>query len=314
MGYPGAEMIGTSIKLAQQNYSLHFKAIQTLVNEFGPDLVFPLMDLSVEANALGRYTLFPTDDSATVPKERFDLSELERLQTINLSCDCRVHCYVETVKLMNILLPESVLKGAYVTGPYTLAALIMGADDAAMATVLQTEALGQLCHLATEIILDYTRMLIAAGANVVCVLEPSAVMLGPKQFQQFSADYVKHISNACRISGAGTIYHICGNSMHLIEAMVGAEVDGLSLDSRETGIDLVKVVERVPEHVAVIGNVNPVKTMLQGSPDDVMMETKHLLQAMKQVPNFVLSTGCDLPKETPIENIHAFMRAGRETP
>jgi hypothetical protein len=40
------------------------------------------MDLAVEANALGRYTIFPQNESATVPKDRFGLGDLERLAGI----------------------------------------------------------------------------------------------------------------------------------------------------------------------------------------------------------------------------------------
>src|SRR5690554_757601 len=77
LGFPGVELIGSNIKLAQQNFGVHFQAIKELVNRFEPDLIFPLMDLSVEANALGRYTLFPQEDSATVPKGEFSLEQIE---------------------------------------------------------------------------------------------------------------------------------------------------------------------------------------------------------------------------------------------
>jgi uroporphyrinogen decarboxylase len=36
-----------------------------------------------------------------------------------------------------------------------------------------------------------------------------------------------------------------------------------------------------------------------------------LLGKMSPYPNFVLSTGCDLPQETPLANIRAFVEAGR---
>ncbi len=59
MGFPGLAITGVSIKLAQQNYGEHFRAVKALAERFQPDVIFPLMDLSVEANALGRYTVFP---------------------------------------------------------------------------------------------------------------------------------------------------------------------------------------------------------------------------------------------------------------
>lgn len=312
MGSPGVELIGSNIKIAQQNFGEHYKVIKKLVDTFSADIVFPLMDLSVEANAIGRYTIFPKQHSATVPKDSFHPEEIERFREINLSFDSRVIGYVETMKLMSIGLSKDVIKGAYVTGPYTVAALIMGASEAAMATIKYADDLHKLCDLTTEKIEEYVRLLISAGAEVIFILEPSAVMLGPKQFQEFSAFYVKHINHSCKYSGVKVIYHTCGNTMHLIEKMVEADVGGLSLDSKETGVNLPGVAKRVPENVVVIGNINPTTTMLFGNPEDVRREVVELLDAMKMYPNFILSTGCDLPQETPWENIHAFMNAGRQ--
>jgi len=311
MGFPGLNMTGCTVKLAQQNYGEHYKVVKLLTETFQPDMVFPLMDLSVEANALGRHTVFPRDESATVVREPFSASDLAAGAHINISFDTRLLGYVETLKLMSIGLSPTVLRGAYVTGPYSLAALIMGADEAAMATILHPEELADVCRFTTAKILEYTRWLIAAGAQVICILEPSAVMLGPDQFEQFSASYVRHINNSCKYTGAATVYHTCGNTMHLVSKMVEAGVDAVSLDSPDAGVDLPTVAQTLPADVMLIGNINPTGALLRGRPADVEAEVTQLLQRMAPFPNFVLSTGCDLPQETPLENIHAFMRVGR---
>jgi len=41
-------------------------------------------------------------------------------------------------------------------------------------------------------------------------------------------------------------------------------------------------------------------------------EVNELFESMDFYPNFVLSTGCDLPQEVPFENIEAFMEKGRK--
>lgn len=311
IGFPGLNLTGCTIKLAQQNYGAHFRVMQAIVEAFQPDAVFPLMDLAVEANGLGRYTVFPTRESATVLKDEFSLDDLAVYEKINISFDTRLLGYVETVKLMSIGLPVSILKGAYVTGPYSLAALIMGADEAALATILRPDDLEKVCQFTTKKIRQYVQLLIAAGAQVICILEPSAVMLGPEHFQRFSADYVKHIIDSCRYSGVGTVYHTCGNTMHLVNKMAGAGVDAVSLDSPEAGVDLPAVARRLPPEVVVMGNINPTGVVLRGTPGEVKAEVTDLLRRMDPYPNFVLSTGCDLPLETPLENILAFMEAGR---
>ncbi len=311
MGFPGVRAIGSNIKTAQQNYGEHYKAIRKLAHLYHPDLIFPLMDLSVEANAMGRYTLFPKDESATVPKDTFHMDELEQLREINISFDGRLNGYVETMRLMDIGLPADMLRGAYVTGPYSLAALILGSDAAAIATIMEPDTFTTLVEFAAERIHEYVRLLIAAGAQVVCVLEPSAVMLGPDQFEQFSASFVRHITTSCRYSGIDVIYHTCGNTMRIVDKMIGTGVSGVSLDSADAGVDLPAVAENLSEEVTVIGNINPATTMLRGTPEAVERETLALLHSMDRFPNFILSTGCDLPGETPLDNIRALMNTAR---
>ncbi|MBN1302587.1 MAG: uroporphyrinogen decarboxylase family protein [Melioribacteraceae bacterium] len=312
IGFPGLNLTGGTIKLAQQNYGEHYKVVKALADEFKPDAIFPLMDLSVEANALGRLTVFPKKESATVVKDEFSMDELKSFENINIAYDTRLHGYVETMKMMSIGLPKDILRGAYVSGPYTLTALIMGADEAAILTIMNPELLMQVCEVATEKILEYVRLLVASGAQMICVLEPSAVMLGPEQFKQFSADYVGRIVNSLRYSDVAVIYHVCGNSMHLIETMCSSGVDALSLDSSDMGIDLPLAAYKVPDSVIIIGNISPTKNLLRGNPHDIESDVQELLDQMKSFPNYILSSGCDLPQETPVENIHAFMNAGRK--
>lgn len=51
--------------------------------------------------------------------------------------------------------------------------------------------------------------------------------------------------------------------------------------------------------------------MLYGSVGEVETEVRILLVEVAETPNFMLSTGCDLPFETPEVNIEAFMRTAR---
>ncbi|HAE87237.1 TPA: uroporphyrinogen decarboxylase (URO-D), partial [Candidatus Marinimicrobia bacterium] len=100
--------------------------------------------------------------------------DLPLLQGINILEDGRLQSYVETHKRMKRDFPADIIRGAYVTGPYTLAGLIMGAESAAMETMMDPEGFHALCAVCTDKILDYTQAMIEAGAHVIAVLEPSA--------------------------------------------------------------------------------------------------------------------------------------------
>lgn len=313
LGFPGVKLAGSSIKLAQQNHREHFKVVDSLVDKFKPDIQFVLMDLSVEANALGLNTIFPPNESATVLKKNkeFNLDDLCLLRNIEFDSDGRLLSYVKTIELMKREFSSNVKVGAYVSGPYTLAGLIVGAQEAGLMAAREPDKLEKICIFTTECIVKYTRLLLSAGADAICVLEPSGVMLGPSHFRKFSSVNVKEIAEICHRENVDCIYHVCGNSMHLIEEMTESRIDGLSLDSKDNNVNLLEVANRVPKNVVIIGNMSPTKTIVYGSPGEVKKEVSDLLELMKEFPNYVLSTGCDLPFETPLENISAFMETGR---
>lgn len=308
LGFPAVIPAGTTIKLAQQNAGEHMKVMRYIAEKWHPDVLFTLMDLSVEASALGRETVFPPFEAATVVnfdyKKDTDLSLLKKVHILE---DGRLQSYAETHRRMKSELPSDIIRGAYVSGPYTLAGLIMGAENAAMETMMDPEGFHELCEVCTEKILDYTRLMIESGAQIVAVLEPSAMMLGPEQFREYSMEYVRSIVNLCHEKGAGMVYHICGNTEHLLESLDKSGADALSLDS---DVDFVKAAEIVSEKMILIGNLCPTGSIMTGTSQDVQMEVAHLLNSMQNVPNYILSTGCDLPLEVPEENVSAFMAAG----
>jgi len=311
LGFPGLKLTRSTIKLAQQNYGEHFNVIKAIADTFKPDAVFPLMDLSVEANALGRYTLFPKEESSTVVKDKFTSQDLEDIKRIDISFDTRLQGYIETIKLMHTKLPKNILCGAYVTGPYTLAGLLMGAEEAALATIMNPEYLHEVCQITTIKIQDYVSLLITTGAEIICFLDPSSVMLGPDQFTEFSGKYVDSICSKYLETEISFVYHICGNTMHLIERMAQSGVNALSLDSPNAGINLFEAIKKVSPDTIIIGNISPIGSLLYGTPLDVEKEVRNLLNELNGFPNFILSTGCDLPQETRLENIQAFMNAGK---
>lgn len=312
-GFPGCDVLGVSIKVAQQNHGVHYNCIDALVYQLKPDAAFMMMDLSVEANALGLPVRFPIHESSTVEHHPVEnIGDLDKFRYINILQDARIQSYIKTVEMMKMGLPDGVLVGAYITGPVTLAGLLGGAEQVAMDSVIDPDKLDVLCRFSTNIIQEYARALINAGADMLCVLEPTAVILGPKQFVRFSVNYVRHIVESYKYAGVDTIYHICGNTMHLIEAMAESGVAALSLDSPETGVDMVKAAQKAGEEVIIMGNVNPTAVMMDGSIEDVRQACTKLLEDMRDVPNFLPSTGCDLPPGVPLENMYTFMQTIRE--
>lgn len=305
MGFPGIYLTKSSIKQNEFNSVLQFKTISNLVERFAPDAVFFMMDLSVEAGALGLPVRFPLFESATVEDHPVrKVEDLEQFQVLDPLEDARIQVFLNTMRLMKRHM--AIPKGAYVTGPFTLAGLMIGATEIATNTILNPHLVKSVLEFVQKTIIRYAQALVQAGADIIAILEPTAVLLSPSQFEEFCGRYIRRI--ATHLDNVATILHICGDSSHLMEKMGETGVEGLSLDSL---VNLPEAAQRVKDDIILVGNIDPVGVMVNMKPEKVKGETLKLLNEMRDFPNFILSTGCDLPPETPLENIDAFMAAGR---
>jgi uroporphyrinogen decarboxylase len=73
--------------------------------------------------------------------------------------------------------------------------------------------------------------------------------------------------------------------------------------------NIMKALNELPDTTLVFGNIDPVGILKQGSPATVHGETSALLTKSRDFRNLVLSSGCDVPPNTPMENIDAFFAA-----
>lgn len=304
MGFPGAKLTRSTIRQNEFNSDLHYRTIRMLVERYRPDVAFFMMDLSIEAGAIGLPVSYPLNESPTVEQHPVrSVEDLEAFRVLDPMADARLKSFVET--LGRLAEHDDVTTAAYVTGPFTLAGLMMGATDVAIATLDDPELVDELVTFAEGVITPYAKLLVDAGASVVAILEPTATFLSPRAFQRFSGSVVQRIAGQL---DAVTVLHICGDTTHLLSAMAATGVDGLSLDGP---VDFAAAAQVVPPETVLIGNVDPVRVMVEMDPDGIWEATTKLLTSMEPFENFFLSTGCDLPPETPHENIAAFMEAAR---
>jgi len=263
------------------------------------------MDLSVEAGALGLEVRFSDSDSPTVVEHPVhSLADLDRFNGRSVLADARARGFVATVQQMAA--EFDTLVGAYAIGPFSLAGLLMSASQATIATIEDPELLHAVLRMATAMVLPYIHALEDAGADMIAILEPTGSLLSPRSFDLFCGQYVREIVASMRTP---SILHICGQTNHLLDRLVATGAQGLSLDS---AVDLPDAARRVPKDVVLIGNLDTVRVMCEQSPAEVYASTAALLEGMAPFDNFILSSACDLPLQTPLENIEAMIQAAHD--
>ncbi len=305
IGVAGVSLSNTTIKDNLTDSETQFNTLKQIHEKFKPDCIFTFMDLTVEAESLGLKINFPENDSPAVSEHSIkNRALLEKVKASYKGITGRMDINIDTVKKLSENL--DIKKGAYVIGPFSLACELCGVNDLLLNTLLDPELVNEFVDFTVDVISDYANKLFEAGADTVCVLEPTAMMLSAEQYEDFSLNPFKKLLN--NVNNQPLILHICGNTTHLIDSMCKSGASALSLDWQ---VDFKEVIKHIPENIDLIGNLDPVKIFLNGDFQSVSEATRKLLDEMKGYSNFILSSGCDIPLETPLENIDTFMKAAR---
>lgn len=305
IGIAGTGLNGYSVKENLSNSDIQVDTLVKVFEKYGPDGLFTFMDLTVEAEALGLEIRFPEDDTPSVLEHPVkDRKALEKIRQNYNGISGRMPVFIEVVKKLRARLDTEI--GAYVIGPFSLAGELNGVNDLLMNTMLDPEFADEMVKFSVELISEYANALFDAGADSVCILEPTAMMLTGDLYEKFSLEAFRQIGQ--NTGNRPLILHICGDTNHLVEQMGQSGAVALSLDSM---VDFKAAAERIPSKMKLIGNIDPVEVFLNGNREHVCTSTRHLMKEMKDFPNFILSSGCDLPLDTPPENIEAFMETGK---
>lgn len=304
-GYPTVEYIGATVEDGVKSAEIQTRALRAYYKDTQPDVLYPFMDLSVEAEALGLPVRFKEGDGPDVTEHPLgSVEDLEQFSIPKVPEAGRYSVYIDTIRRLKA--ETDALVGGYVASPFSLAGLMMSAEKLAMNTMLEPDFCHATLQFTTKVTLSYAKAQQDAGADFIVLLEPTASLLSPELYEQFVGFYVQQITEALEVP---VVLHVCGQTTNLIPSFVKNDVQGLSLDS---DVHLSEVYDKIPEDVVVIGNISPVDVMFNQGAEGVYNSTKEMVEELGTRKNYVASTGCDVPPGTPRENLSAFVRAVRD--
>jgi uroporphyrinogen decarboxylase len=88
-----------------------------------------------------------------------------------------------------------------------------------------------------------------------------------------------------------------------------SNADLISIDK----VDLALVRRELSDKIRLVGNFDTSKIAFS-SPHDIYKEVQTMVTCGKQsLKGYIVSTGCEVPIQTPRENVKAFIRAARES-
>lgn len=305
--FPAARMLGISVRDLVSDPEKQARVMKAAADAWPMAAALSMMDLSVEAEAFGSPIRFFDEDIPTVIGAIVHDGEEARSLRVPSVAGHRTEGYVEGVRLAKALVTDRpVIAG--VIGPFSLSGRLMDMTEIMVDCYMEPERVHLVLAKAAQFITDYVLAFKAAGADGVLMAEPAAGLLSPGLCAEFSSRYVRKIAEAVQDDHFAFLYHNCGNTLPLVDGLLSIGADAYHFGN---AVDMVEMLKRIPRGILAMGNLSPSEVFRKGNPETVRLATKSLLSACDRYPDWVVSSGCDVPYKTPKENIDAFFEAVR---
>lgn len=281
-------------------------------DHYGHDAVFAVLDLCLEAEALGagiqarpglypavsRPPLTPDDDFLRVPVP--DPSRAGRMPAV-----------LELASTLRARRGEDALVVGLAQGPMTLAVQFLGMEAALGLAADDPDRFGRALDHAAAVGEAFGVAQLAAGAHVVLVFEPAASceVVPPGFFRELIGPRLARLFAAFEAAGAtGNWLHIAGRTAAILPryAALGADIGCFDycVDPRTLAPALDE-----GRRLCLAGNLRPL-AFVTGSAAEIARESAELLATFDRRGSFILSSGCEIPPESAEANVAAMVRTG----
>jgi MtaA/CmuA family methyltransferase len=300
VGVHGARLIDVSATEYLISETHIFNGVDTAIKTYQPDGIPVVFDLQIEAELLGCELAWAEHNPpAVVSHPLLEGITLDDLQIPSMS-EGRIPVIMNATKRLRSQHPDVALYGL-ITGPFTLALHLLG-TDIFMKMLEEPDYMHRLLSFTSVIGKKMAKAFIEAGCDVIAVVDPMTSQIDGQSFKTFVTPHASDIFRLIRSEGALSSFFVCGHAQQNIEAMCLCKPDNISIDEN-IPLDYVKEVA-LKHKISFGGNMKLTVVMLMGDKNDVQTNA---LECMDQGGDlgFLLAPGCDLPMDTPLENVLA---------
>lgn len=221
---------------------------------------------------------------------------------------------IEATKLVVREIGENVfIRADSELGPFSLAGEIFGLDK--LLTDLMDENkrrdIKDVLSICSDAIIKLSKYLKEAGAHLTGIGDSLSGpdVISPNIYKDVVFNFHKQCGDNFKKLGLDFVLHICGNATSIIDKMVDTGAIALELDYKINGK---KCRDITLGKCTIIGNLDPSEVMCNGTPELIMSKAKEAIELFGKDGWFILSPGCDLPYETPEENMFALVEVAKK--
>jgi uroporphyrinogen decarboxylase len=305
--YPGLALTRARVIDVVSNPRAQVGTQMALRGRYQTPFALSAMDLSAEAEAFGCAIHFSDTEVPSVTGRLVtDLEQARRL-AVPKPGGKRTAAHLDAVRELRAMPNRPLVLGGCI-GPFSLAARLVGVSEALELTLADPDLMHVVLEKSAAFLTEYIRAFRAAGADGVIIAEPAAGLMSPRGLAAFSSAYLKTMAAALDDGRFALVLHNCGAKLLHLPAVLES---GLKSFHFGAPMDIAAALEKVPPDVVLCGNLDPAGVFCQLPAAEVKSRAVNLLAATAGHRNFVLSSGCDLPPDTPLQNLDAFFAAAK---
>jgi len=303
------DLIGARYHDYEMDYRVLAEGQVRVAEQFDFDYVNTMSDPGREASDCGAVLEYLENSPAALVEGRavlLDKTKLAHLKVPDPLGGGRMTNGIRAVELLrNEVGGDKIVEG-WIEGPMAEAADLRGINTVMLDFYDDPQFVRDLFEFVVQMELRFAKAQIEAGADLIGVGDAAASLIGPQLYEEFVWPYEKKLIDGLHALGGRARLHICGNTRFAVEGMgkLGCEIVDLDF--------LCPVSEgrsKMGPDQVILGNVNPVAVVRNGRPED-------LIQALAQChreagPRFIIGPGCEVPRDTPHANVHAFAEYAR---
>lgn len=192
-------------------------------------------------------------------------------------------------------------------GPFTTATRIFEAESLLVAMYRDPDTIKKALEMILQTLINFTDRVVESGADLLYIPDPSSTpdMISPQHAKRFSFPYLRKLVQHTR-KHIPVIIHMCGDTRKIWRYMPDLMGSAYSLDQKIS----LREARSVMKEVIIGGNINPIDTLMFGSPEKVKKESIRAIQEGGP-DNFVLMPGCGVPSESPLENLKVMVAVAK---
>jgi uroporphyrinogen decarboxylase len=273
------------------------------IDILGFDAAILFSDILIPLAPLGISVTFPNGPPHLEPPVRRP-ADVDRLKPYDIAAN--LDFVLAGIKQIRTALDGRVPLIGFCGSPFTLLCyLVEGGGSKDFTEVKKfiythTEAATRLLSLLADLVGNYLKLQINAGAQAIQLFDTWGGILSHADYARFSLPYAKRVFELSHTAGIPRTLYL-GNTACYLEHLNELNCEVISIDWRT---DLGKAASALPTK-AIQGNLDP--NLLFAPTATVVASARTILETMRDRDAFIFNLGHGILPQTPVDNVRALV-------